>query len=206
VVGEASVLGIVRRARGRNSLVDVADVVQELIDQRLLRLVATRAEQFASCVSLSFGGWVKYIGAADVGAVVVELVAGDLGIPVETLEVTNTGSKLVGEVIIVCNIAQTEGVLQNQGKIVVFLSNEDVVDHVSEGLLSSDALLGTVLGNGIIILPVVIDGLGHARTGNGCPVDIRVEDAKERDVSACIGATVGDVSSGFACQIAVLLE
>lgn len=42
------------------------------------------------------------------------------------------------------------------------LSNENVVDHKSEGLLSGDTILGTVFGNRIVILPVVVDGLGDA--------------------------------------------
>jgi hypothetical protein len=40
------------------------------------------------------------------------------------------------------------------------LANENVVDHVSERLLSGDTLLGTVFGDRIVILPVVVDGLG----------------------------------------------
>ena len=76
------------------------------------------------------------------------------------------------------------------------LANENVVDHVSERLLSGDTLLGTVFGNRIVILPVVVDGLS----------DAWVENSQERDECARIGATVGDVGGEIARQIMALLK
>lgn len=76
------------------------------------------------------------------------------------------------------------------------LPNENVVDHVSERLLSGDTLLGAVFGNRIVILPVVVDCLG----------DAWVENSQERDECTRIGATVGDVCGGVARQIASLLK
>jgi hypothetical protein len=76
------------------------------------------------------------------------------------------------------------------------LPNENIVDHVSERLLSDDTLLGTVFGNRIVILPVVVDGLS----------DAWVENSQERDECARIGATVGDVGGEIARQIMALLK
>jgi hypothetical protein len=41
------------------------------------------------------------------------------------------------------------------------LSKADILD-IRESLLGGDTLLGTVLGNGVVVLPVVVDGLGDA--------------------------------------------
>lgn len=41
------------------------------------------------------------------------------------------------------------------------LSKVDILE-MREGLLGGDRLLGIVLGNGVVVLPVVVDGLGDA--------------------------------------------
>ena len=41
------------------------------------------------------------------------------------------------------------------------LSKADILE-MRVGLLGGDTLLGTVLGNGVVVLPVVVDGLGDA--------------------------------------------
>lgn len=46
-------------------------------------------------------------------------------------------------------------VLQLPSQLAVVLANKNVVDHVREGLLGGDTLLGTVLGDGVVVLPVL---------------------------------------------------
>lgn len=125
-------------------------------------------------MALGLGGGIDHVRAADVSTVVVELIAADFGIPVEGLEVTNAGCELIGKVIVVCDVAETEGVFEGHGEVVVVLANEDVVHHVSEGFLSLDAFLWPVRCDSIIVLPVIVDSFGDSRAGDCSPVDIGV--------------------------------
>lgn len=69
------------------------------------------------------------------------------------------------------------------------LSKVDILE-MREGLLGGDRLLGIVLGNGVVVLPAVVDGLGDAGARDGSTVDVWVQDSEEGDVARLVSAEV----------------
>lgn len=140
-------------------------------------------------------------GAGDVGAVVVEAGGVDFGVPVSGLPAVDVGED-VGEILVVGYAAEAEGVLEllDGGGVV---GEEDVVQHVDEGLSRLDAVRGSGRADGLKVLPVVVDGDRDSGGSDGSPEGVGVHDAQERSLSTGVGTTVNDPGGVGCSQIGI---
>ena len=120
------------------------------------------------------------------------------------MQARDTVADDVGKVIGVGKVAETKSILELLHVFGILLVENDVVDHVGKLLGGSHAVLGGEDAGGLVVLPVVIDGLSDTRRGDGSPVNVGVQLAQEGNKGTSIGASVGDVRSVRRCQIQVL--
>lgn len=165
VRGVALVLCLVLRSTRRGIRgVDVADVVQQWCCEFTDRAdVAARREEEFGRVSL-VRVWVEGGGGGEVAAVFGEGGVVDGGVPVAALPAADGEGDCLGEVVVVGDAGETEKLLEcaDEEALLATWAEEDVVDHMCQLLGLGDAVGGSVLADGFVVLPVVVDCFGDA--------------------------------------------
>lgn len=161
-------------------------------------------EEALHCGRESRGGRILDGGGGEVAAIFKECRVVECWIPVAPLPGADTSSDGIGKVVVVGDAGHLEGILELGPERGVVVGDEDLVDDVRELLRQVHAVLGRVLGDGRVVLPVVVDGFGDARGGDGAPEDVGVASAQKGDKGAGVGAAVRDPGRGVRRQVEVL--
>ena len=178
--------------RSHESGVNPADIIQHAsraelatpasrLDERCRRLGKPR------CFSL-----VRQSRRSDIPTILAEGRVIDRRIPIPVLPEPHAVAEHVRKVVVVRERLHVERGFQLLDRRGV-AGLQDRVGDIDQLLLRGDAGLWTVLADGLVVLPVVPEGVGDPGGGYASPPVLRVELPEERYEAAAVGSAVCEV-------------